>query len=243
MVFDYDAELRRYAGRLTEAVAVGPDDHVLDIGCGAGKTTRDAAQRAVRGSALGLDISPVMVAEARALSDGLTNVRFEEADAQVHPFTPGRFTLAFSRFGTMFFADPVAAFTNIGRALAPGSRLVQLVWQAAEHQEWVAAVRRALGPSEAGTRAFSMADPSTVDAVLTAAGFTDITRTELAEPVWYGPDPASATEAVRALRMISEPLAAADAGALDRLRAIMDANATADGVWFDSRAWLISATI
>lgn len=237
-MFDYDAELRRYAQRLTEAVHVGPDDHVLDIGCGAGQTTRDAARQAVRGSALGVDISPAMVARARELAADLPNVRFEEADAQLYPFGDNQFSLATSRFGTMFFADPPAAFTNIRRALVPGASFVQLVWQAADRQEWVSEIRGALGPSEAGASAFSLAEPSTVDDLLSVAGFTDVTLTEVAEPVWYGPDPAAAVEAVRALRMAGEP----QAPALDRLHEVMAAHATPDGVWFDSRAWLVRAT-
>jgi SAM-dependent methyltransferase len=87
-----------------------------------------------------------MVEHARRLSEeaGIRNVNFERADAQVHPFAPGDFTVALSRFGTMFFTDPVAAFANIGRALRPGSPLVQLVWQANDRQEWSGAIRQAL---------------------------------------------------------------------------------------------------
>jgi ubiquinone/menaquinone biosynthesis C-methylase UbiE len=85
-VFDYDAELRRYQRRLREALDVSPDDSVLDIGCGAGQTTREAARLA--SSALGVDTSSVMVARARQLAaaEELHNMRFEQADARVHPF-------------------------------------------------------------------------------------------------------------------------------------------------------------
>ena len=137
-LFDYDAELSRYNVRLRAAAGVRPADRVLDIGCGTGQTTRDAARAATSGSALGVDLSRPMVDRARQLSEeeGIPNVDFELADAQVHPFAPRDFTVGLSRFGTMFFADPVAAFTNIGRALRPGARLVQLVWQAYDRQEW-----------------------------------------------------------------------------------------------------------
>jgi SAM-dependent methyltransferase len=251
--FDYDAELRRYHRRLIEAMHVGPGDIVLDIGCGAGQTTRDAARLATRGSALGVDISSAMVARARRLgtAEELQNVRFEQADAQVHPFPPEHFTLGVSRFGTMFFADPVEAFTNIGRALRPGARLVQLVWQDGGRQEWVAAIHRALaggdsasGPA-AGAGAFSLADPAVVDGVLTAAGFTDVGITDVREPVCYGTDPDAAVDAVLALRMASDRLVRLDADeterALDRLRSVMAAHSTTSGIWFDSRAWLITA--
>jgi ubiquinone/menaquinone biosynthesis C-methylase UbiE len=117
-VFDYDAELHRYHRRLQAALEVRTADHVLDIGCGTGQTTRDAARAAVSGRALGVDISPLMLTRARRATrkDGLRNVRFLHADAQTHAFRAGRFDLGVSRFGTMFFNDPAAAFANIARA-------------------------------------------------------------------------------------------------------------------------------
>jgi SAM-dependent methyltransferase len=118
--FDYDAELRRYQRRLREAIDVSPGDSVIDIGCGAGQTTREAARLAI--SALGVDTSPAMVARAQQLAaaEELHNVRFEQADAQVHPFPPETFTLGISRFGTMFFADPVEASPTSGARCGPG---------------------------------------------------------------------------------------------------------------------------
>src|SRR5882757_1175589 len=97
--FDYDAELARYQERLWAAVAVGPADDVLDIGCGTGLTTREVAK--VAGSALGVEISAERVATARRLSerDGVRNARFVQADAQVYPFGAEAFSLAISRFG------------------------------------------------------------------------------------------------------------------------------------------------
>ncbi|TDV56504.1 class I SAM-dependent methyltransferase [Actinophytocola oryzae] len=252
-VFDYDAELRRYQERLRHAADVSAGDRVLDIGCGAGQTTRQAAGAASEGSALGVDTSAEMLARARALAaaEELANVRFEQADAQVHPFPPETFTLGISRFGTMFFPDPVAAFTNIARALRPGARLVQLVWQARDRQEWVAAIQGALAGDDpppvpaARVDAFSLADPAVVDAVLTSAGLTEVAVTDVREPVYYGADPDAAVAAVRSLHVASDPLAGRSAEetarALDRLRCVMAAHDTADGVWFDSSAWLVTA--
>ncbi|HET9138676.1 class I SAM-dependent methyltransferase [Actinophytocola sp.] len=249
-LFDYDAELSRYHVRLRAAADVRTADRVLDIGCGTGQTTRDAARSATSGSALGVDLSRAMVDRARELSerDGVRNVTFERADAQVHPFPPAGFTLALSRFGTMFFTDPVAAFGNIGRALRPGARLVQLVWQAPDRQEWSGAIRRALAggaSTPAGQAAFSLADPAVATGVLTAAGFTAVELTEVSEPVYYGPDAAAARDAILGLRMAEELLAgldtAATARALDRLLAMLDTHDTGAGVWFGSGAWLITA--
>jgi SAM-dependent methyltransferase len=251
-VFDYDAELSRYHVRLRAAAGVRTTDRVLDIGCGAGQTTRDAARSATSGSAVGVDLSRPMVDRARELSeaDGIRNVAFERADAQVHPFAPEDFTVGLSRFGTMFFADPVAAFTNIGRAMRPGARLVQLVWQAHDRQEWTGAVRQALAggrtaPAAAGHGAFSLADPTVATALLTAAGFGAVEISGVREPVYYGPDAVSARDALFELRMVQDLVAdldaAATARALDRLLAMLDAHDTGEGVWFDSATWLITA--
>jgi ubiquinone/menaquinone biosynthesis C-methylase UbiE len=115
----YDAELRRHNEHFRAAADVQPGGHVLDVGCGAGQSTRQAARAAVDGSALGMDPSAPMLERARRLSDdeGLRNVSYQQGDAETHPFPPAHFDLCISRFGTMFFADPIAAFANIGRAL------------------------------------------------------------------------------------------------------------------------------
>ena len=251
-MFDYDAELSRYTVRLRAAADVRAADRVLDIGCGTGQTTRDAARSATSGRALGVDLSRAAVDRARRLSEeeGIGNVTFDQADAQIHPFAPGDCTVGISRFGTMFFTDPVTAFTNIGRALRPGARLVQLVWQGYDRQEWSRAIRQALaggraGPAATDHGAFSLADPAVAAGVLGAAGFTAIELTEVREPVYYGPHAAGARDALSALHLVEDLVAdldaAAKARALDRLLAMLDAHDTGQGVWFDSGAWLITA--
>ena len=141
----YDAELQRHNEALRRACNVQPGDRVLDIGCGSGQTTRQAARTAHEGSALGLDVSAAAIDRARRLAaeEGLTNIGFECADAQLYPFPPEHFDLAMSRFGTMFFADPAAAFANFRRALRPAGRLVMMVWQASERNEWDVPIRGA----------------------------------------------------------------------------------------------------
>ena len=253
-MFDYDAELARYNVRLREATGVQSDDRVLDVGCGTGLTTREAARSATSGSALGVDLSPQMLDRARELSEveAIPNVSFELADAQIRPFPPEHFTLGLSRFGTMFFSDPVAAFANIGRTLAPGGRLVQVVWQAYDRQEWTSAVRGALtgtdnpvAPAGLTHAAFSLADPSVATGILTAAGFTAVEVTEAHEPIYYGPDAAGARDALSGLGMVDDLVADLDATekaqALERLIDMLDTHDTGEGVWFDSRAWLVTA--
>jgi ubiquinone/menaquinone biosynthesis C-methylase UbiE len=150
MTVGYDAELRRHNEVLRRAAGVRPHDHVVDVGCGAGQTTRQAARTAPAGSALGVDISAPAIGRARELArtEGLRNVTFEHANAQVYRFPQARFDLAISRFGTMFFDDPVAAFANIGRALRPAGRLVMMVWQAHERNEWDVTIHQSLGAAE-----------------------------------------------------------------------------------------------
>jgi SAM-dependent methyltransferase len=248
-----DAELRRHNESFRRATAIGPGDRVLDIGCGVGQSTRDAARAAVSGSVLGVDVSEQVLARARQLSAqaGLGNVRFEAGDAEVHPFRPEGYDVVISRFGTMFFADPVAAFGNIGRALRVGGRLVMMVWQSRDRNAWATKVTRALAgravPEDlpVGSGAFSLGEPTTVRDILAVAGFTGMGFLEVHEPVYYGPDVAAAEQFVRALQSARALLAGLDAAtterALERLRATLAAHAAGDGVWFDSRAWIVSA--
>ncbi|WP_112243541.1 class I SAM-dependent methyltransferase [Kribbella monticola] len=249
--FDYDAEVPRYHVRLVAAAAVQADDHVLDVGCGTGLTTRDAAKAARSGSAVGVDINATSIDTARRLSaeEGLRNIHFEQADAQGHAFPAAGFSLAVSRFGTMFFADPEAAFANIARALRPGARFVQLVWQEREYQQWDRVIRQAfVGGDDAPLtgEAFSLADPATVEGLLTAVGFTDLEITDIREPVYYGPDAEAARDAALRLQLTQNLVAELDpteAGqALERLLDGYEAHRTSTGIWLDTRAWLITAT-
>ncbi|HEY2671258.1 MAG TPA: methyltransferase domain-containing protein [Rugosimonospora sp.] len=250
----YDTELRRHNEVLRQAVGVALHDHVLDIGCGTGQTTRQAARTARAGSALGVDISASAIRRAGDLAraEGLRNVTFDHADAQVHRFAPERFDVAISRFATMFFDDPVAAFANIGRALRPDGRLVMLVWQARERNEWDLAIHQSLeaaGGSVAGASKgpdpFSLADPPTVREILRAAGFAGVAFTGVREPVHYGPDVAAALDWVRGFTCTSEVLKRLDPAAAtraeERLRQALAAHLSDDGVCFDSRAWIVTA--
>ena len=250
---DYDAELRLHNEVLRRACDVRADDRVLDIGCGTGGTTRDAARSAEEGSALGVDVSAAMIERARELAraERVRNVAFEQGDAQAHRFPEGGFDLAISRFGTMFFDDPVAAFANIAAALRPAGRLVMMVWRDHEQNEWSVAIERALGgegsppPAPEAREPFSLADRDTVEAVLGAAGFGEARFTDVHQPVYYGPDVAAALEWVGGFSSTRELLTRLDAAAagraLGRLREALAARAGGRGVWFDSRAWIIEA--
>jgi SAM-dependent methyltransferase len=150
----------------------------------------------------------------------------------------------------MFFDDPVAAFTNIGRALRPGARLVLLVWQDRDHNEWSTAIRAALGgpvqvPPLTGPNPFSLADPVVAEGILAAAGFVDFATVDVREPVFYGRNSEIAYDFALGFPSTRDLLTGLDApttaSALERLRATLAAHDTGDGVSFDSRAWVITA--
>jgi SAM-dependent methyltransferase len=250
----YNAVNRRHGLRLLEAAGIAPRHDVLDIGCGCGESTRDAARLATEGTALGVDLSAQMLARAweRSRAEGLINVRFQQADAQVYPFAAQAFDRAISRFGAMFFGDPVAAFRNIGRALRSDGRLALLAWQDLRQNEWLLALRDALAvgrtlpePPVGEPGPFGLADPIAVRRILAAAGFEAIDLEPVHEPINLGADAADAFGFVRSLAMTQRLLngldARATAQALDALRTTLAAHATAEGVLFDSGAWLITA--
>ncbi|MGP3987145.1 class I SAM-dependent methyltransferase [Streptomyces sp. 3N207] len=179
----WDAVNEGFNQPLLAAADIAPGDAVLDIGCGAGATTRLAARRATDGHATGVDLSGPQLERARATTraEHLDNVTFEQGDAQVHPLAGRDFDVAISRYGVMFFADPVAAFTNIARGLRTEGRLAFICAAGAEGNEWLqtlAELRDHLPVggfgATGGPGMFSLADPARVREVLTAAGFTDI---------------------------------------------------------------------
>jgi len=248
----YDSELRAHHEHLRAAYGISHGDEVLDIGCGAGLTTREAARAAAPGRVVGVDVSARMLRRARQLTaaERLANVRYEHGDAQVHRFDPARFDVAISRFGTMFFTDPVAAFENIAAALRAEARLVLLVWQRLEHNEWARLIDAALGdavqPTPPGANPFSLGNPETTARILEAADFDDVRFEEVREPVFYGPDIDAALDVVTGFQNTSAALASlsdGDAGrTVERVREMLAAHYSHErGVALDSRSWLITA--
>jgi SAM-dependent methyltransferase len=251
---DYDAELQRHNIVLRQASDICRDDRVLDVGCGTGQTTREAARLAAAGEALGIDVSETAIARAReaAEAEGLGNVRFEQGDAATHGFPAAHFNIGISRFGTMFFGEPIVAFRNIARAIHPGGRLVMMVWQECERNEWFVSIRDALVADESRRTAFprtpdpfSLADPVVVGQMLGVAGFSDIDFADVHEPVYYGKDVDAGLEWVRgfsytqaALRQLGPDAAEF---AVKRLRKMIGEHQDRSGIWFGSRAWIVTA--
>jgi SAM-dependent methyltransferase len=249
----FERGLAAYRDGFMAAAAITPGAHVLDVGCGTGHTTRDAARAASAGFALGVDLSSAMLAVARqrASAAGLTNIGFEQADAQIHRFEPGRFDVVLAHCAAMFFSDRVAALANVGRALRPGGRLVLLTWQPFAANEWIREISGALAvgrnlapPPPEAPGPFSLADPEVIDSVLTAAGYRDVTIVGTAAPMWFGRDADDAFRVQSGLMawMLDGLDDSARSEALANLRGSLAAHETTEGVLYESATWTVHAT-
>ncbi|MFD8376291.1 class I SAM-dependent methyltransferase [Streptomyces sp. NPDC059688] len=252
----WDAVNAGFNQPLLDAAAIEPGGQVLDIGCGAGATTRLAARAAApHGSALGLDLSGPMLQRARAGAEsaGLGNIRFEQGDAQVHPLPQGTFDLAISRFGIMFFADPAAAFANIAAALRPGGRLALLCAAEPEGNQWLTALTTLQDllpldgfgkPGDPGM--FSLAAPGAAAALLGEAGLQNVRAEHVTAYGTWGHNAAEAADFLlntgpgRHLLTQSAPSTATRA--LDRLTDALRPHESSAGVQLRSTGWLLTAT-
>ena len=227
---------------------------VMDVGCGAGRFTVELGRAAAPGPVVGIDVAPPLVVRARERLRGAApeNVTFVEGDAAVHDFEAGAFDVAVSRFAAMYFGHPEPAFVNLARALRPDGRLVLLVWRDLAANEWMAAVGDALAGGRAvpdrpagDPGAFALADEATVRAVLGGAGFDDVAVDAVDEPVAFGADVDEAFSFASTLDLARRMLEGLDGpgrrAALGRLRDVLAAHATDEGVLFGSGAWLVSA--
>ena len=255
----YDRMNKPFADLILAAAALQPGSRVLDVGCGCGGTTLAAARLIAPGQAVGLDLSGPMLATARASAEaaGLGNAVFQQGDAQVHPLEPDSFDAVISRFGTMFFADPVAAFANIRPATRPGGRLAFVCWQPPAANQWLLVPGAALGehvPRPAGFGSgngpgmFAFSDPDRPREILAAAGWRDIeiTAEHVAILVGGGGSVEDAVEFVRTGSMARTMLAGAGPGTVDRavasMRAALARYADGEGVRMGAGVWLIQAT-
>jgi SAM-dependent methyltransferase len=196
-----------------------PGQRVLDIGCGFGDTTqRIAGLVGPDGQAVGVDAAPRFIEDAirEGADAGVKNASFLVADVQETSLGDACFDVAFSRFGTMFFASPVAALRNVRRALVPGGELVMVVWRRRIDNDWLYRAQTIVEgivprPDEydeptCGPGPFSMADGDTTSEVLIHAGFTDISLRRCDIPIAIGRDIEEALDLVMALGPAGEIL-------------------------------------
>jgi SAM-dependent methyltransferase len=248
----FDESLANSHGAFLAAAGIRETDNVLDIGCGTGQATCDAARIASQGSALGVDLSSQMLARARtaAAGAGLDNVQFRQADAQIYPFKTASFDVAISRMGSMFFGDPVAAFTNIRRALRSRGRLTLLTWQRLDDNEWLSEFRNAMADGRAlptpppnAPGLFSLSGPDRVRTILAAAGFTDVSFESRQVPMRLGSAPDDVFDFVIGFfGWMRDGLD--DAGRVradEALRATIAEHSGTQGVTFQCATWIIQA--
>ncbi|MFI0192102.1 class I SAM-dependent methyltransferase [Streptomyces sp. NPDC017082] len=239
---------------LLDAAALSETDRVLDIGCGAGRTTRLAARRARQGEAVGLDLSGPMLGRAResALRERVENVSFVQGDAQVHAFDAEGFDAVISRYGMTFFTDPVAAFANLHRALRPGGRLAFICAAEAEANEWLEALASLEGilplggfGKPGGPGMFSLTDPDRIRALITAGGFAgaEVRRSEV--PGRWGADAADAAafllDSGPGRHLLGQVGPPDQARARQALTAALRRHEADSAVWLRSSSWLVTA--
>lgn len=249
----YDDVNKGFNDPLLSAADIRPHHHVLDVGCGNGQSTRLAARRAANGQVTGVDLSGPMLERARLTAgrEGLTNITFRHGDAQVYPLPERSFDVAISRFGIMFFGDPVAGFGNIARGLRPGGRIAFLAMgidpQDGLHVLFhrVASELPEVGPSDDTGGPLSLADPAHVREIMDTAGFRGTTSTRIDADQYWGADADTATEFLWGWGPVRHHWSMADSATAARaratLRTAMEDYTTTDGVRLPAHAWLITA--
>jgi len=253
-----DINLKPFGHKAITAANILPGETVLDIGCGCGDTTFELARLVgSSGQVLGLDISQPLLARAEALSESTAekNIMFKCGDAQEFAFAESTFDLLFSRFGVMFFDNPVTAFSNLQKSLKPGGRLTFICWQPLMKNEWVKTSLKVVarhislpapsGPEEPGPMSFG--DPKRVARILKASGFSDICINACDTAFTVGRD---LDEAVAFLTQMGPAAAAISQSEVDEKEKVKIARdmqqtlqqfATKAGITLSAATWIVSA--
>lgn len=232
-----------------KAAGVRAGEHVLDVGCGCGDTT--IALHKLGADVLGVDVSGPMLDHARSRN---ADVSYLQADAATSDFSGRQFDLVFSRFGIMFFSDPVPAFINIRNAMSPTARLLFVCWQPPAANPWMSAAGRAIAPflpapeTAPDPRApgpFAFADADYVSDLLSQAGFREVSISPYPHSLRVADDVDQAvhfqTQLGPASRAINELDGDERARALAAVKDALTPFDNGDGVYMDAAVWLISA--
>lgn len=255
-----DAQLARLGAIARERAALRNGEAVIDVGCGCGGTTLDLATAVGDGGrVLAVDLSQPMLdhARARAKRAGLADrIEFQCEDAQAARFTAAGYDVAFSRFGVMFFDDPVAAFANLRRALRRDGRLAFVCWQRREKNPWMMAPAAAAAahlafpapPPPDAPGPFAFGDDGRVRGILAAAGFEDVAIDAVEEPLRLGGDTIDeALELMLAVGPVGAALREAKPSDAQRervvaaVRGVLESFATPRGLEAPAAAWLVTA--
>jgi SAM-dependent methyltransferase len=255
-----DRQVGPLGARARERAGIAQGERVLDVGCGCGGTTIELAQAVgPAGRVVALDVSAPMLARARERASAAAlaeRIEWRLGDAQTEPLEPGGFDCLFSRFGVMFFEDPVGAFGNLRRALRPGGRLAFVCWQARERNPWMtrpvlAAVQHLAFPPPPPPDApgpFAFGDPSRVRAILERAGFEAVELEPVEGPLALSME--SGEDGVEFFLTVGpvgaalrEARASADlrARVADAVRVAIEGFRTPRGYEAPSAAWVVTA--
>ncbi|MGF1447759.1 MAG: class I SAM-dependent methyltransferase [Pikeienuella sp.] len=251
--------LGKHSDAILPKLEVNPGERVMDAGAGFGDTACWLAEQVgPTGQVVAIDCCDAFLDFGRqeASEKGLGNVEFVVADIESHPFEP-EFDMIFSRFGTMFFTNPVAAMRNMSKALKPGGRFVHIVWRARADNHWGTVPKEVLlrhvpPPGEdaqtCGPGPFSMADEEMTRGQMQAAGFTDIEFERVDCPFRTGDDIEDAIgfqlavgPAGEVYREAGDAAKAKHEAIMADLRAAYAPYAKPDGVFMPSSSWLITA--
>jgi len=253
----FDAMLRPIGIAAIDKAAPRPGEHVLDVGCGGGETLVQLAARiAPDGRLTGIDLSGPLLALAKQRGDTLSvPVDLLQGDVQTQRFPAAQFDLLFSRFGVMFFADPVAAFRNLRHSLKADGRLAFACWRRLDDNPWIKLPREVVlrhvppptSPEPGAPGMLAFADPDHVRTILTTAGFRDVALDPLDTQILIGGG-APLDQIVEGLAkegptaaLIVELPRDRRAALFAELRAALAPHAGTDGVQLGAGSWIVTA--
>lgn len=252
--------LTQHSEAIFPSLNIQKGDRVLDVGCGFGDTTIKLAELVgPSGEVVGIDCCDVFLSYARkdAADRGIKNVSFVRGDAEI-ALPTNQFDFVFARFGTMFFANPVAGLRNMRKALRPGGRMTQIVWRNRADNPWLSMAKDVVlqflpepgaDALTCGPGPFSMSDETSVTMMMTSAGYKQIDFRRVDAPVLIGADVTDAIAFQLAIGPAGEVFREAGREAEDKreqievalAEAINRQKVSADGIVMDSSSWVISA--